>query len=54
MAIQTESKLIKKFPPYIFARLNAERLAARQKGIDVIDFTMGNPESPPPSLSWTS
>ncbi len=48
MAIQTESKLIKNFPPYIFARLNAERLAARQKGIDVIDFTMGNPDSPTP------
>ena len=48
MAIQTESKLIKNFPPYIFARLTAERLAARQKGIDVIDFTMGNPDSPTP------
>jgi alanine-synthesizing transaminase len=48
MPIQTESKLIKNFPPYIFARLTAERLAARQKGIDVIDFTMGNPDSPTP------
>jgi alanine-synthesizing transaminase len=46
--IQTQSDLIKQFPPYIFATLNAERLAARQKGIDVIDFTMGNPDSPTP------
>jgi len=30
--IQTESDLIKKFPPYIFARLNAEKLAARHGG----------------------
>jgi alanine-synthesizing transaminase len=48
MAIQTESKLIKGFPPYIFARLNAERHAARQRGVDVIDFTMGNPDMPTP------
>ena len=48
MPIQTESKLIKSFPPYLFARLNAEKLTARQKGIDVIDFTMGNPDSPTP------
>lgn len=49
MAFQTESKLIKNFPPYLFATLNAEKLAARQKGIDVIDFTMGNPDSPTPA-----
>jgi alanine-synthesizing transaminase len=48
MPIQTESKLISKFPPYLFARLNAEKLAARHKGVDVIDFGMGNPDNPTP------
>ncbi|HVZ81071.1 MAG TPA: aminotransferase class I/II-fold pyridoxal phosphate-dependent enzyme [bacterium] len=48
MPIRTEANLIKKFPPYLFARLNAEKLAARQKGIDVIDFGMGNPDNPTP------
>ncbi len=50
MAFQTESKLIHNFPPYLFARLNAEKQAARRKGIDVIDFGMGNPDgaTPPP------
>ena len=48
MPIQTESNLIKKFPPYLFARLNAEKLAARHKGEDVIDFGMGNPDNPTP------
>jgi alanine-synthesizing transaminase len=48
MPIQTEGNLIKKFPPYLFARLNAEKLAARQKGVDVIDFSMGNPDNPTP------
>lgn len=48
MPIQTESELIKKFPPYLFARLNSEKLAARHKGVDVIDFGMGNPDNPTP------
>lgn len=49
MAIQTQANLIKKFPPYLFAILNAEKLAARKKGVDVIDFGMGNPDSPTPT-----
>lgn len=49
MPLQTESKLIKDFPPYIFARLNAEKLAARQRGGDVIDFGMGNPDGATPA-----
>ena len=48
MPLQTEANLIKKFPPYLFARLNAEKLAARHKGEDVIDFSMGNPDNPTP------
>ena len=46
--LQTEANLIKKFPPYLFARLNAEKLAARHKGEDVIDFGMGNPDNSTP------
>ena len=46
--MQTESNLIKKFPPYLFARLNAEKLEARRNGKDVIDLTMGNPDNPTP------
>lgn len=48
MSFQTESDLIKKFPPYLFARLNAQKLEARHKGMDVIDFGMGNPDNPTP------
>ncbi|HUO57927.1 MAG TPA: aminotransferase class I/II-fold pyridoxal phosphate-dependent enzyme [bacterium] len=48
MPLQTEANLIKKFPPYLFARLNAEKLAARHKGEDVIDMSMGNPDNPTP------
>jgi alanine-synthesizing transaminase len=46
--MQTQSRMIRNFPPYIFARLKAEMSAARQRGVDVIDFTMGNPDMPTP------
>lgn len=48
MAIQTESKLIKSFPPYVFGRVNAAVAAARRNGTDVIYFGMGNPDGPTP------
>lgn len=48
MPFQTESKLIKSFPPYVFARVNSEMLAARRRGVDVIYFGMGNPDGPTP------
>jgi len=40
---------IEKLPPYLFARLNATKLEMRQRGIDIIDFGMGNPNIPSPS-----
>jgi alanine-synthesizing transaminase len=33
-------------PDYVFGRLNAIKLKMRQEGRDVIDFGMGNPDSP--------
>lgn len=39
---------IKKLPPYLFAELNALKLAKRQTGADVIDLGMGSPTDPPP------
>jgi alanine-synthesizing transaminase len=36
-------------PPYVFAEVNARKLAARRSGVDVIDLGFGNPDiaSPP-------
>ena len=39
---------IKRLPPYVFAEVNAMKAAARAKGEDIIDFGMGNPDSPTP------
>jgi aspartate/methionine/tyrosine aminotransferase len=40
---------IKRLPPYVFAQVQSLKLEARQKGEDIIDFGMGNPDQPTPS-----
>ena len=40
------SARIEKLPPYLFGRLNDQKLKMRQEGIDIIDFGMGNPNIP--------
>jgi alanine-synthesizing transaminase len=39
---------IKRLPPYVFAEVQALKLAARRRGDDIIDFGMGNPDQPTP------
>jgi len=41
---------IQRLPPYLFGRLNALKLAKRQKGVDIIDLGMGNPLDPAPDI----
>lgn len=47
MSITYESERIANLPPYMFGRINQEKLEARQRGVDVIDLGMGNPDRPP-------
>ncbi len=37
---------IEKLPPYLFGKLNDQKLKMRQEGVDIIDFGMGNPNIP--------
>lgn len=39
---------IKRLPPYVFAQVQALKIEARQRGEDIIDFGMGNPDQPTP------
>lgn len=39
---------IKRLPPYVFAQVQTLKLEARQRGEDIIDFGMGNPDQPTP------
>lgn len=45
----TESQRLQSLPPYIFAQLDVLKAAAREKGVDVIDLGMGNPDKPTPA-----
>ncbi|MEE9544417.1 MAG: LL-diaminopimelate aminotransferase, partial [Rhodospirillales bacterium] len=40
---------IRRLPPYVFAEVNAMKARARASGEDIIDFGMGNPDSPTPA-----
>ena len=39
---------IQRLPPYVFAEVDALKLAARRRGEDIIDFGLGNPDQPTP------
>ncbi len=39
---------INRLPHYVFAKINSLKLEARNKGMDVIDLGMGNPDQPTP------
>ena len=43
-----EFERIKRLPPYVFNEVNAMKAEARAVGEDIIDFGMGNPDSPTP------
>ncbi|MEB3196250.1 MAG: LL-diaminopimelate aminotransferase [Candidatus Sericytochromatia bacterium] len=43
-----ESARLQALPPYIFAQLDALKAQARERGVDVIDLGMGNPDRPTP------
>jgi alanine-synthesizing transaminase len=46
--VHDEFHRIKRLPPYVFAEVNAHKQRMRQAGEDIIDFGMGNPDSPTP------
>ena len=43
-----EFSRIKRLPPYVFNVTGELKLAARRRGEDIIDFSMGNPDGPTP------
>jgi alanine-synthesizing transaminase len=49
MTMEREFERIRRLPPYVFAEVNAMKARARAEGRDIIDFGMGNPDSPTPA-----
>ncbi|HIJ42985.1 MAG: LL-diaminopimelate aminotransferase [Rhodospirillales bacterium] len=47
--MEQEFHRIRRLPPYVFAEVNAMKARARASGEDIIDFGMGNPDSPTPA-----
>jgi alanine-synthesizing transaminase len=39
---------LKRLPPYVFNITSELKMAARRRGVDIIDFGMGNPDGPTP------
>jgi|SRR5579875_1299738 len=46
-----EFRRINGLPPYVFAHIDALKLAARRAGRDVIDLAFGNPDLPSPDVA---
>ena len=46
--MEHEFHRIRRLPPYIFSEVNALKARARAAGEDIIDFGMGNPDTPSP------
>ncbi len=44
------SDRIKSLPPYPFAAIDRAKLAARKKGVDVVDLGVGDPDLPTPQI----
>ncbi len=45
MPNENEFQRIGRLPPYVFNIVNELKMAARQKGEDIIDFGIGNSDS---------
>jgi len=46
--LNEEFSRIQRLPPYVFNIVNDLKMEARQRGEDIIDFGMGNPDQPTP------
>ena len=46
--MKTEFYRVNRLPPYVFEEVNRLKAEARNKGEDIIDFGMGNPDMPTP------
>jgi LL-diaminopimelate aminotransferase len=45
-----KAKRIEQIPPYLFAEIDKKKKEMRQKGIDLIDLSIGDPDLPTPKL----
>ena len=46
----TASDRMSRLPPYLFAEIDRQKEAARRKGMEIIDFGTGDPDTPTPAF----
>ncbi len=46
-----EANRMKRLPPYLFTVVDSLKREVKSQGVDIIDFSMGNPDLPPPPHS---
>lgn len=44
----TPARRVEKIPPYLFARIDKKKNEVRSRGVDLIDFSIGDPDIPTP------
>lgn len=44
----TPARRVEKIPPYLFARIDKKKSEVRSRGVDLIDFSIGDPDIPTP------
>lgn len=49
--MQNKFYLTEKLPPYLFEAIHNLKLEAKEKGLDIIDFGLGNPDLAPPEAA---
>lgn len=48
MSLTTPAERVKALPPYLFAAIDQMKTEARERGVDLIDFGVGDPDLPTP------
>lgn len=48
MSLTTPADRVKELPPYLFAAIDKMKAEARERGVDLIDFGIGDPDLPTP------
>ena len=43
-----QAKRVKQIPPYVFAEIDRKKQELREKGMDLIDLGIGDPDIPTP------
>ena len=50
MSLTSPADRVRELPPYLFAAIDKMKSEARERGVDLIDFGIGDPDMPTPKF----